>query len=42
MKITGLLDETTYKGMLFPLVKVNKVEKINKPIDPYVYDALPQ
>ncbi|WP_166702399.1 TIGR03943 family putative permease subunit [Bacillus albus] len=42
VKITGLLDETTYKGMLFPLVKVNKVEKINKPTDPYVYDALPQ
>lgn len=39
VKITGLLDETTYKGMLFPLVKVNKVEKINKPTDPYVYDA---
>ncbi|RAS98769.1 TIGR03943 family protein [Bacillus cereus] len=42
VKITGLLDETTYKGTLFPLVKVNKVEKINKPTDPYVYDALPQ
>ncbi|MBP3970598.1 TIGR03943 family protein [Bacillus sp. WL1] len=42
VKITGLLDETTYKGMLFPLVKVNKVEKINKPTDPYVYDVLPQ
>ncbi|MGF9769855.1 TIGR03943 family putative permease subunit [Bacillus albus] len=41
VKITGLLDETTYKGTLFPLVKVNKVEKINKPTDPYVYDALP-
>lgn len=42
VKITGLLDETTYKGTLFPLVKVNKVEKINKPTDPYVYDVLPQ
>ncbi|NRR15211.1 TIGR03943 family putative permease subunit [Bacillus pacificus] len=42
VKITGLLDETTYKGALFPLVKVSKVEKINTPIDPYVYDALPQ
>ncbi|HDR7714588.1 TIGR03943 family protein [Bacillus albus] len=42
VKITGFLDETTYKGTLFPLVKVNKVEKINKPTDPYVYDALPQ
>ncbi|KAB2452454.1 TIGR03943 family protein [Bacillus sp. CH126_4D] len=42
VKITGLLDETTYKGTLFPLVKVSKVEKINKPTDPYVYDALPQ
>lgn len=42
VKIIGLLDETTYKGTLFPLVKVSKVEKINTPIDPYVYDALPQ
>lgn len=42
VKITGLLDETTYKGTVFPLVKVNKIEKINKPTDPYVYDALPQ
>lgn len=42
VKITGLLDETTYKGTLFPLVKVSKVEKINMPTDPYVYDALPQ
>ncbi|MED0825047.1 MULTISPECIES: TIGR03943 family putative permease subunit [Bacillus cereus group] len=42
VKITGLLDETTYKGALFPLVKVSKVEKINTPIDPYVYDGLPQ
>ncbi|WP_144610859.1 TIGR03943 family putative permease subunit [Bacillus cereus] len=42
VKITGLLDETTYKGTLFPLVKVSKVEKINTPADPYVYDALPQ
>lgn len=42
VKITGLLDETKYKGTLFPLVKVSKVEKINTPTDPYVYDALPQ
>ncbi|MEX0415209.1 TIGR03943 family protein [Bacillus sp. C30] len=42
VKVTGLLDKTTYKGTLFPLVKVSKVEKINKPTDPYVYDALPQ
>ncbi|MGN5648531.1 TIGR03943 family putative permease subunit [Bacillus sp. Brlt_9] len=42
VKITGLLDETTYKGTLFPLVQVSKVEKINTPTDPYVYDALPQ
>ncbi|PEC76504.1 TIGR03943 family protein [Bacillus cereus] len=42
VKITGLLDETTYKGTVFPLVKVNKIEKINKPTDPYVYDVLPQ
>jgi len=42
VKITGLLDETTYKGTVFPLVKVNKIEKINKPNKPYVYDALPQ
>ncbi|MED1091608.1 TIGR03943 family putative permease subunit [Bacillus paramycoides] len=42
VKITGLLDKTTYKSTLFPLVKVSKVEKINKPTDPYVYDALPQ
>ncbi|MEB9946112.1 TIGR03943 family protein [Bacillus cereus] len=42
VKITGLLDETTYKGTVFPLVKVNKIEKINKPNEPYVYDALPQ
>lgn len=33
VKITGLLDETTYKGTVFPLVKVNKIEKINKPTD---------
>ncbi|PDY47855.1 TIGR03943 family putative permease subunit [Bacillus pseudomycoides] len=42
VKITGLLDETTYKGTLFPLVKVSKVEKIEKPKAPYVYDALRQ
>jgi uncharacterized repeat protein (TIGR03943 family) len=42
VKITGLLDGTTYKRTLFPLVKISKVEKINKPTDPYVYDALPQ
>ncbi|WP_439875672.1 TIGR03943 family putative permease subunit [Bacillus mycoides] len=42
VKITGLLDGTTYKRTLFPLVKISKVEKINKPADPYVYDALPQ
>ncbi|MFC9415558.1 TIGR03943 family putative permease subunit [Bacillus mobilis] len=42
VKITGILDETKYKGTLFPLVKVSKVEKINTPTDPYVYDALPQ
>ncbi|PGV94571.1 TIGR03943 family protein [Bacillus cereus] len=42
VKITGLLDETTYKGTVFTLVKVNKIEKINKPNEPYVYDALPQ
>ena len=29
-------------GMLFPLVKISKVEKIKKPANPYVYDALPQ
>ncbi|KWU56021.1 MULTISPECIES: TIGR03943 family putative permease subunit [Bacillus] len=42
VKVTGLLDRTTYKRTLFPLVKISKVEKINKPTDPYVYDALPQ
>ncbi|PFB39993.1 TIGR03943 family putative permease subunit [Bacillus cereus] len=42
VKITGILDETTYKGTLFPLVKVSKLEKIEKPKDPYVYDALPR
>ncbi|WIY62795.1 TIGR03943 family putative permease subunit [Bacillus arachidis] len=42
VKVTGILDETTYKGVLFPLVKVSKVEKMEKPKDPYVYDALPQ
>ncbi|MCX2826658.1 TIGR03943 family protein [Bacillus pseudomycoides] len=42
VKVTGTLDETTYKGTLFPLVKVSKVEKVEKPKDPYVYDALPQ
>ncbi|MGE7884564.1 TIGR03943 family putative permease subunit [Bacillus sp. NPDC094077] len=42
VKITGVLDRTAYKGTLFPLVKISKVEKINKPTDPYVYDALPQ
>ena len=30
VKITGLLDETTYKGTVFPLVKVNKIEKISQ------------
>lgn len=40
--VTGILDKTTYKRTLFPLVKISKVEKINKPTDPYVYDALPQ
>ncbi|PGA90082.1 TIGR03943 family putative permease subunit, partial [Bacillus toyonensis] len=42
VKVTDLLAKTTYKGTLFPLVKVSKVEKINKPTDPYVYGALPQ
>lgn len=42
VKITGLLDGTTYKRTLFPLLKISKVEKINKPTDPYVYDSLPQ
>ncbi|HDR7355072.1 TPA: TIGR03943 family protein [Bacillus wiedmannii] len=42
VKVTGILDKTTYKRTLFPLVKISKVEKINKPTDPYVYDALPQ
>ncbi|KFN03946.1 TIGR03943 family protein [Bacillus clarus] len=42
VKVTGVLDETTYKGTLFPLVKVKKVEKIKKPKEPYVYDALSQ
>ncbi|MBO1578552.1 TIGR03943 family protein [Bacillus sp. XF8] len=42
VKVTGILDETTYKGTLFPLVKVSKVEKVEKPKNPYVYDALPQ
>ncbi|WP_440603141.1 TIGR03943 family putative permease subunit [Bacillus sp. GB_SG_008] len=38
--ITGTLDETTYRGALFPLVKVNKVEKIEAPKQPYVYEQL--
>ncbi|CAG9611895.1 Putative two-component membrane permease complex subunit SMU_746c [Bacillus rhizoplanae] len=38
--ITGILDETTYRGALFPLVKVNKVEKIAAPKQPYVYEQL--
>ena len=42
VKVTGILDKTTYKRTLFPLVKISKMEKINKPTDPYVYDALPQ
>lgn len=42
VKVTGILDKTTYKRTLFPLVKISKVEKINKPTDPYVYEALPQ
>ena len=42
VKVTGILDETTYKGTLFPLVKVSKVEKVEQPKDPYVYDALPK
>ncbi|KWU56451.1 hypothetical protein AWW70_22910 [Bacillus mycoides] len=42
VKVTGTLDETTYKGTLFPLVKVSKLKKIEKPKEPYVYDALPQ
>ncbi|MBC6972519.1 TIGR03943 family protein [Bacillus sp. Xin] len=42
VKVTGTLDETTYKGTLFPLVKLNKAEKVEQPKDPYVYDALPQ
>ncbi|MDA2730142.1 TIGR03943 family protein [Bacillus cereus] len=42
MKVTGILDKTTYKRMPFPLVKISKLEKINKPADPYVYDALLQ
>ena len=42
VKVTGILDKTTYKRTLFPLVKISKVEKINKTTDPYVYEALPQ
>lgn len=42
VKVTGILDKTIYKRMPFPLVKISKLEKINKPADPYVYDALPQ
>ncbi|MGH0776500.1 TIGR03943 family putative permease subunit [Bacillus cereus] len=42
VKVTGILDKTTYKRMPFPLVKISKLEKINKPADPYVYDALLQ
>ncbi|MGF9966500.1 TIGR03943 family putative permease subunit [Bacillus rhizoplanae] len=38
--ITGTLDETTYRGALFPLVKANKVEKIETPKQPYVYENL--
>ncbi|MGG0239123.1 TIGR03943 family putative permease subunit [Bacillus rhizoplanae] len=38
--ITGTLDETTYRGALFPLVKANKVEKIEAPKQPYVYEQL--
>ncbi|MGG2092708.1 TIGR03943 family protein [Bacillus sp. S13(2024)] len=38
--ITGTLDETTYRGALFPLVKANKVEKIEAPKQPYVYENL--
>ncbi|MEB9457948.1 TIGR03943 family putative permease subunit [Bacillus anthracis] len=42
VKVTGILDKTTYKRMPFPLVKISKLEKIDKPADPYVYDALLQ
>ncbi|HDX9623091.1 TPA: TIGR03943 family protein [Bacillus anthracis] len=42
VKVTGILDKTTYKRMPFPLVKISKLEKINKPADPYVYEALLQ
>ncbi|MRR41304.1 TIGR03943 family putative permease subunit, partial [Bacillus anthracis] len=42
VKVTGILDKTTYKRMPFPRVKISKLEKINKPADPYVYDALLQ
>ncbi|MFD0768809.1 TIGR03943 family putative permease subunit [Bacillus sp. CGMCC 1.60114] len=38
--IRGTLDETTYRGALFPLVKANKVEKIEAPKQPYVYENL--
>lgn len=38
--ITGTLDETAYRGALFPLVKANKVEKIEAPKQPYVYEPL--
>lgn len=40
VKIIGLLDEMIYKGIVFLFVKVNKIEKINKLIDLYVYDVL--
>lgn len=37
VQVTGVLHETTYKGVLSPLVKVKKIEKIEMPKQPYVY-----
>lgn len=37
VQVTGVLHETTYKGALFPLVKAKKIEQIETPKQPYVY-----
>ena len=40
IEIEGVLDTTNYDGVAMPIIKVVNWNKINEPIEPYVYPVL--
>jgi putative membrane protein len=38
VKVTGIIDQTNYKGNVLPCIKIKDMQKVQQPNEPYIYE----